>query len=396
MATKSKLSLDVVDARSQCVDPDRLSRVKKTIEDDVKAGRYDGAVFLVGRGGKVVAHEAVGLSDLEKKRATQHDDIFFLMSITKSFTAVRALMAVERGDFDLTTPVAEVIPEFGIKGKHLITLKHLLTHTSGMNSEIPAFFPVEQLANIEGLVAALSRDRLFSLPGQDVTYNATTAHAVIAVMIQRLDEKDRPFRTMLEEDLFLPLGMNDTALGLPDRMRPRLVPLVVRDRTDSLFEPELLEAINYIAQEDTEFPSGGGVSTVADVYRFAEMLRRGGELDGKRVLSPGIIDIATTNQTGDSSNHVFDCLRAVHNWPVYPAYLGMGFFLRGEGIFPAPMGHATSPRTFAGLGAGSTMFWVDPERDLTFVFLSAGLMEEGNNFLRLQRLSDLVVASVVE
>jgi CubicO group peptidase (beta-lactamase class C family) len=74
----------------------------------------------------------------------------------------------------------------------------------------------------------------------------------------------------------------------------------------------------------------------------------------------------------------------------------MGFFLRGEGIFPAPMGLSTSPGTFAGLGAGSTMFWVDPERDLTFVFLSAGLIEEGKNFLRLQRLSDLVVASVVE
>jgi CubicO group peptidase (beta-lactamase class C family) len=74
----------------------------------------------------------------------------------------------------------------------------------------------------------------------------------------------------------------------------------------------------------------------------------------------------------------------------------LGFFLRGEGEFPMPMGLTTSPGTFAGLGAGSTIFWVDPERDLTFVCFTAGLLEEGPSFLRFQRLSDLVVAAVVD
>ena len=83
-------------------------------------------------------------------------------------------------------------------------------------------------------------------------------------------------------------------------------------------------------------------------------------------------------------------------WPDFPANLGLSFFIRGEGIFPSPQGLTTSPQTYAGLGAGSTMFWVDPQKDLTFVFLSAGLMEEGHNIMRLQRLSDMVVASLMD
>jgi CubicO group peptidase (beta-lactamase class C family) len=74
----------------------------------------------------------------------------------------------------------------------------------------------------------------------------------------------------------------------------------------------------------------------------------------------------------------------------------LGFFLRGEGIFPMPFGLTASPRTFGGLGAGSTMFWVDPQRDIVFVCLTAGLLEESQNFERLQRLSDLVLSAVVD
>ena len=86
----------------------------------------------------------------------------------------------------------------------------------------------------------------------------------------------------------------------------------------------------------------------------------------------------------------------MYGWPDFPAYLGLTFFLRGEGIFPTPLGVSTSPGTYAGLGAGSTLFWVDPERDLTFVCLTAGLLEEAASTMRFQRLSDMAVAAVVD
>jgi CubicO group peptidase (beta-lactamase class C family) len=386
---------DVGEARNLGLDPDRLLKLKRVIEEDTAKGLYDGAAFLVAREGTVVMHEAVGHSDLASGRKAKTDDVFFIMSITKQLTAVRVLMAIEEGKFTLTTPVKDVIPEFGIKGKQNITVAHILTHTSGLNSEIPFTLPIDRLGSIEDVAAALSNERLLFMPGTIVNYNPVTAHAIVAAMVQRRDEKRRPFRTILAEDLFAPLGMQETALGLPERLKKRIVPVVVRDTTPGLFDPLLIEGMNYIVAEDTELPSGGAVSTVHDVFLFAEMLRRGGQLNGTRVLSPETVELATTNQTGALPNHLMSYMREMYGWPEIPAYLGLTFFVRGKGLFPTPLGLNTSPRTFGGLGAGSTVFWVDPERALTYVFLSAGLMEDGHSIMRHQRLSDMVVASVV-
>ena len=174
----------------------------------------------------------------------------------------------------------------------------------------------------------------------------------------------------------------------------RCVPVVVRDRTKGLFDAAVLEGFNALLQEDTEIPAGGAVSTAADLFRWAEMLRRGGELDGARVLSPAIIRLATTNQTGLMPNDLFDYAREMYGWPDFPAYLGLSFFLRGEGTFPSYFGLTASAGTFGGIGAGSTLFWVDPARELTFVCLTAGLLEEGRSCERFQRLSDLAIAAV--
>ena len=386
---------DVGEARNLGLDPDRLLKLKRVIEEDTAKGLYDGAAFLVAREGTVVMHEAVGHSDLASGRKAKMDDVFFIMSITKQLTAVRVLMAIEEGKFTLTTPVKDVIPEFGIKGKQNITVAHILTHTSGLNSEIPFTLPIDRLGSIEDVAAALSNERLLFMPGTIVNYNPVTAHAIVAAMVQRRDEKRRPFRAILAEDLFAPLGMQETALGLPERLKKRIVPVVVRDTTPGLFDPLLIEGMNYIVAEDTELPSGGAVSTVHDVFLFAEMLRRGGQLNGTRVLSPETVELATTNQTGALPNHLMSYMREMYGWPEIPAYLGLTFFVRGKGLFPTPLGLNTSPRTFGGLGAGSTVFWVDPERALTYVFLSAGLMEDGHSIMRHQRLSDMVVASVV-
>lgn len=141
------------------------------------------------------------------------------MSLTKQMTAVRVLMDIEAGKFTLTTPIREIIPEFGIKGKQNITVGHVLTHRTGLNTEIPFTLPVDKLGNIEAVVACLSNERILFMPGAIVTYNPTTAHALAAAMVQRLDAKKRPFRRILAEDIFAPLGMKDTALGLPDRLK---------------------------------------------------------------------------------------------------------------------------------------------------------------------------------
>jgi len=378
------------------MDQERLDWVVEHVKRETSRGLYDGAVLLVSRRGEVVLHEAIGYTDLEKKRPARKDDVFFIMSVTKQLTTTVVLSRIDRGELSLTTPIAEVIPEFGIRGKKRITVGHLLTHTAGISADLPPTLPLDQVGNLQAYVAAACEMRLLRIPGQVVSYNPFTAHAILAEMVRRLEGGKRPFRQILAEELFEPLGMKDTSMGLRPDLASRRVPVVVRDRTPSLFEAPLLEATNVFFTEETEIPAGGVFSTVLDIYRFTEMLRRGGELDGVRVLSPSILRLATTNHTGTQPNDLFDCLREMHGWPEFPAFLGLGFFMRGEGVFPTPLGLTTSPGTFAGLGAGSTMFWVDPERDLTFVCLTAGLPEEGASLLRFQRLSDLVVAAATQ
>ncbi len=377
------------------LDPDRLARVTAAIEADVAGERYDGAVVLVARGGQVALHAALGWADRAAERHAAVDDVFSLFSITKTLTTVAVLRRIDRGELALTTPVADVLPEFGNRGKQRITVAQLLTHTAGIASGVPPL-PMEQLGDLAAFVAAACRQPLEAPPGTGVHYSAVTGHALLAEVVRRIDGGTRRFRDILDAEVLAPLGMRDTALGLRSDLARRKVPIVFRDRTPGVFEPEMLEAFNVVVGPETEIPAGSAVSTVADLFRLAECLRRGGELDGHRLLSPTLLRLATTNQTGDRPNGFYAFACEQRGWDPFPANIGLSFFLRGTGVFPTYLGVTSSARTFAGLGAGSAMFWVDPERDLTFVLLSAGLLEETRHLERCQQLSDLVQAAVVD
>jgi CubicO group peptidase (beta-lactamase class C family) len=373
--------------------PKGLHRLIEAIEHDVAKELYDGAVVVLAQRGSIVLHEAIGFAHRASGRRAQQDDVFALFSVTKTFTAAAVLACVDRGEIMLTTPVAEIIPEFAVRGKQRVTIGNLLTHTGGMSAGSPPVAP-EKSGDLAEVVAAVCEQPLEARPGSRVRYSPLTAHAMLGEVVRRLDGGRRPFREILHEDFFKPLGMRDTSLGLRPDLADRRVPTVVRDQTKGLFNAAVLEGFNTLLREDTEIPAAGAVSTAADILRWAEMLRRGGELDGARVLSPAIIELAVTNHTGAMPNDIFDYAREMYGWPDFPAYLGLGFFLRGDGMFPTYFGLTASPGTFGGIGAGSTVFWVDRKRELTFVCLTAGLVEEGRSTERFQRLSDLVIAGL--
>jgi CubicO group peptidase (beta-lactamase class C family) len=194
-----------------------LEELVNAIEGDITEGQYDGAVVLVAQHGDIALHQAIGHSDLANCRKTRLDDVFHLMSITKQMTTVVVLQAIERGLFSLDTKITEVIPEFGVKGKNNITVYHLLTHMSGMNEELPAALAPGGHINIQALVAAVSDERLQRRPGTVVCYNPYAAHAILAEMVCRIDDRQRPFRQILNDELFQPLAMHDSSLSLrPD------------------------------------------------------------------------------------------------------------------------------------------------------------------------------------
>ena len=384
-----------MDAHELGLDATRLERVAEVIGEDVGAERYDGAVVLVARHGQVALHEAVGFAERSSNRRASTDDVFHLFSVTKTFTAAAVLRRVDRGEIQLITPVAEVIPEFGVKGKQRVTIAQLLTHTGGMPVELP-FIPIELLGDTPAVALAVCNQALQVKPGQIVSYSPIGAFAVLAEIVRRLDGGSRPFRRILDDEIFMPLGMKSTSLSLRPDLASRRVPVVVRDRTPGIIPPEALESINALQTESFEMPGGGALGTAHDLFRWAETLRRGGELDGTRILSPALLELALANHTGSEPNRIFDGMCEARGWDPFPAYLGLGFFLRGAGIFPMPFGVTASSDTFGGLGAGSTMFWVDPQRDLIFVCLTSGVLEDSRNFERMQRLSDLVLAAVTD
>lgn len=377
------------------IDSKRLARLGNMIKTDIGREKYDGAVVGLARRGKIVMHEAFGFAERAKGRAARTDDVFHYFSVTKAPTAVTVLSRVERGELSLTTPIAEVIPEFGAVGKQRITVAHLLTHTGGMMTGSPPL-PPEKLANIQAVVAFASQLPPETIPGETVSYSSTVAHCVLAEVVRRLDGGHRSFREILTEEVLDPLGMRDSWLGLRRDLAARRVPVVVRDRGDNLLPPDLIEGFNQMLDERAEMPFAGMIGTVADLLRFAEMLRCGGELNGARILSPAMVRLAATIHTGLMPNNIWNWVREKRGWPVFPANLGLSLFVRGEGIFPIHFGTLASPSTFGAIGAGSAMFWADPERELSFACLTAGLLEESRSLERFQRLSDLVFASLTE
>jgi CubicO group peptidase (beta-lactamase class C family) len=383
-------------AGSPGFDQNALRRVLDAIRVDVEERAYDGAVVIVAREGEVALREAIGFANRDTARAMDEDNVFCLFSISKALTATTVLQRVERGEIRLNTPVAEILPEFGRSGKQRVTIAQLLTHTGGMSGAFPALAPEEQ-GNLEKVVAACCHVPLERLPGEAVNYSPLMAHAVLAGIVQRLDGGQRPFREIMEREVLQPLGMNDTSLGMRSDLVDRAVALVGRDDTPGLFNLNdlvgLIQMTVLDPEKEAEIPAGGCVSTAGDVLRFAEALRRGGELEGRRILSPAMVHLATQNHTGTMPNNLWNYCVEMRGWPIFPAYLGMGFFLRGTGIQPTYFGTMASPATFGAMGAGSTVFWVDPERGITFVCLTTGLLEESYSCDRFQRLSDLALAA---
>jgi CubicO group peptidase (beta-lactamase class C family) len=375
---------------------ERLLYLKKVIEDDVQHGLYYGAVILVARHGIVGLHEAIGYTNAKDKRPISKDSVFSLFSTTKAFTNALVFRAIERGEFALTTKVSEIIPEFSGGRRQDITFYHLLTHSSGLPS-VFAPAPGMYIDVLEEVIAAICKNvHSIEEPGVLVTYAPMVAHALMGEAVRRTDPKKRSYRKLLEEEVLIPLKMKDTAIGVRADLRSRhIVPIFLEPLPFTHPGHSNLGTHGAFEEENAEMPWVGGISTVSDIFRFAEMLRRGGELEGARILGPAILDLATRNHTGDKPNELFKQLAISCGWEPSPAYIGLGFFMRGEAICHLHFGTLTSPRTFGNMGAGSSIFWVDPARDVTFVCLSAGVMNEALNMARFQRLSDIAISAAI-
>ncbi len=372
----------------------RLAQLPDIIRSEIARGLYHGAVVRVARHGEIVFDECIGAADAAQTQPLAANSVFNIFSVTKAFTNVLVMRAIEQGQFLLTTPISDILPEFSGHGREKILIWHLLSHQAGF----PVMFESRPGMYIdrfdEVLAGVLEVAKPVDAPCSKVSYSPLVNHVLMAAAVLRTDPRRRGYRQIVQEEILDPLRMRDTAVGLRADLKPRkVVPDFI-----AKYPIQHLGHSNYgpngaFEEEEAVMPWVGIVSTVPDMFRFAEMFRRGGTLDGARILSPAFIDLASRVHTGDKPNELYAARGREKGLPEVPANIGLGFTVRGPQLIHHMFGALASPRTYGNYGAGTTMYWVDPERDISFVALSAGVMDHNGNCDRFQRWADLIFSA---
>ena len=312
------------------------------------------------------------------------DTVGWIASMTKAVTGAAAMQLVEQGRLELDSPAASVIPYLGEVGvlegfdddgkprtrppRRAITLRHLLTHTTGFSYEIwsDAIVRFQEATGTPGIIscenAALTTPLLFD-PGDRWDYGINIDWAgkmVEAVSGQSLGE-------YLRENLLGPLAMNDTAFRITDEMRARLAKIHQRGE-DGALEPQMELEI----PQDPEFEMGGGglYGTVGDYLRFIRMILNRGRANGEQVLKPETVDMMSRNQMGDI--RVCELKTAIpplsHDaefFPGLPKSWGLSFMINDE---EAPTGRSAGSLGWAGLA--NSFFWIDPTKGIGGAYLT--------------------------
>ncbi|MEO6003480.1 MAG: serine hydrolase domain-containing protein [Opitutus sp.] len=345
---------------------DRFAPVPAKVKPFVEQGEISGAVMLVGDKDRILHLSAVGESDLKSHREMRTDDLFWIASMSKPITAVAIALLVDDGKLTFDDPVERHLPEFAgqwvteessatrrilVKATRPITLRDLLTHTSGVG-EYAVTDPHWTLAEMSKVLA---REPLRFQPGTRWGYS-TAGTDVLGRVVEKVS--GQPFEVFLRQRLFEPLGMKDTGFyPSPEQEQRR-----ARDYRPSR-EPGKLEEITvgYLygaAVMDPARPPLGGAglfSTAADIFQFYRMMLNGGTFDSHRILKSETVTEMTRKQTRDLT------ARPGMPW-------GLGFCVIED---PSKMeANATlSPGTFGHGGAHGTNSWADPQRGLITLFM---------------------------
>lgn len=279
-------------------------KLQHLVDENVMAG----AVMLVGDKDKVFAVEAVGYSDLATKRPLKTDDLFWIASMSKSITAAALLMLVDDGKVKLNDPVEQYIPEFKplkvakadktlVFPSHPITLREILSHTSGMgflNAKDKSIIDSAPLA--ESIQHDLLEPLLFD-PGTGYKYSnqgIDTAGRIVEIVSKM------PFERFLQERLFAPLGMKDTTFFPSTDQLKRLAKSYKTNNDKNGLEELQIKYLKYPLDGSGRYPAPGGglFSTAHDVACFCQMLAGGGTFRGKKILSKESVREMTIKQTG--------------------------------------------------------------------------------------------------
>jgi CubicO group peptidase (beta-lactamase class C family) len=373
----------------------RLENLHALIQGEVDRKELAGAITLLARHGKVVDLRTYGMKDLASQAPMTYDTIFRDYSMTKPVTGVAMMILYEQGKWLPWEPISKFIPGFkdlkvfdgfDKSGKMLLvapahppTIAELMSHSAGFsygNGHGPVDALYQQVKpmqsdNLQQLVDRMAQLPLNYQPGQAWMYS--NSMDIEGYIVEKLSGDTLP--DFMQKHIFEPLGMKDAGFYVPQDKRARFA-TNYEDNDQGELVPVAAGAPNYSTQPT--MPSGGGglVSTIDDYYRFAQMMANGGELDGKRVLSPATVKLMT-------SNHLPDRL-LTGEWGIGQSIMrpGFGYGFNCAVIFDPPQAGAPDGKgTWFWDGAAGTWFWVDPTNDVVFVAMIQRMRGHDNHTL---------------
>jgi CubicO group peptidase (beta-lactamase class C family) len=391
---------------------ERLARIDRFLaERYVEPGLLPCALLLVARRGELVHRSVLGHASLERRQRLSEDTIFRIYSMTKPVTSVALMMLVEEGRIALDDPVARWIPSWhrlsvyrsGLPGAFVtrpldapMRVLDLLRHTSGLTygfqlrTNVDAGYRSLKIDAVEAeslpaFVEALGQLPLEFSPGTAWNYSVSTDVVGHLVSVA----SGVPFDDFVKSRILQPLGMGDTDFHVPAAKAARFADCYVRSAAGKLERSS--SPHDYL--NPPRAPSGGGglVSTAADYLRFCEMLRRGGELDGVRLLGPKTLKLMRSNHL-PGGRDLADMSVSMFSEATYQGVgFGLGFAMTTD---PVKCGVASSPGEFWWGGMASTAFWVDPVEDVCVVFLTQ-LIPSSTYPIR-RELRTMINAAIIE
>jgi len=343
--------------------------IRGRLEAFVRDGSLSGAVAVVYQNNRTVSEEVVGFRDLESNSPMQADSVFWIASMTKPITAMAVMMLQDEGKLNIEDPVAKYLPEFKnqmlvkeksgdrvvlIKPARPVTIRDLLTHTSGLVGNSPLDGDSLDVLSLKEAVITYGLSPLQFEPGTKWSYcnpGINTLGRIVEVV------SGEEYASFLQSRLLDPLGMKDTTFWPNEDQIARLATSYQPAADGKGLEPAKIKYLTepYSNQKRAPLAAGGLFSTAADLLKLYTMLLDGGEAGGKRYLSPESLALATTDHTGDLKSGFTDGMG-----------MGLGFQVVREPVGVTAM---LSKGTYGHGGAHGTQGWIDPEKKTIHILL---------------------------
>jgi CubicO group peptidase (beta-lactamase class C family) len=358
------------------------AQIDQALRQKSDAKEIPGVVAIAATGKDIVYQGAFGKRDLGTGVDMTLDSVFWIASMTKAITSAAAMQLVEQGKLSLNDPIGKVLPDlaapqilegFDADGAPKlrastkpITLRHLMTHTAGFcydmwNGDMVKYLEKTGTPGVTSCQNAALKTPIMTEPGTRWEYGTNidfVGKAVEAVSGKKLG-------VYLRENMFEPLGMNDTAFKITDAMRKRLVGVHARGPDGSL------QPMPFELEQNPEFEMGGGglYGTAGDYIKFTQMILNKGRGNGNQVLKPETVAMMGQNHIGDinmgkMTAHVAFATNDVDLYPGMDKKWGLSFMIN-----TAKTPEGRSPGSLAWAGLANTYYWIDPARDIAGVIL---------------------------